>query len=209
MTNINSILYTLLCIFLFWIIIYYISSNYYLIESMSNSNIIYSAYDINISKTNHTVNLPINTNYSCKNMCGPQSQCAITREQCSSDIDCYGCMPQDDVHYLFDTKSIEGDNDAGRLVYNQNPQYSELTTDIGTKAALYNNIDVQVPKPYLGIDKWMKYANIGMQYYYKAMNYPYILKPEKFKYLPEYSVRESVTGLFEDYGPLPANVTYL
>ena len=41
----------------------------------------------------HTVNLPINTTYSCKNMCGPYGKCSITGERCLSDIDCFGCKP--------------------------------------------------------------------------------------------------------------------
>jgi len=186
-------LYTLFCIILFWFIVFYVSSNYAIIESM---DIIYSPYDINISKTNHNVDLPINTIYSCQNMCGPQSQCSITREQCTSDIDCYGCQPP---------KHIKGYNGDGRLVYNQNPQYSALTTDIGTNATFYNKQNIKVPKPYLGVDQWMNSANVGMQFFYKAMNYPYFTNPNKFINLPEYKVRESVTGLFEDYGPLSAN----
>jgi len=39
------------------------------------------------------VDLPINTKYSCKNMCGPHATCSLTGEQCTSDIDCYGCQP--------------------------------------------------------------------------------------------------------------------
>ena len=44
------------------------------------------------SDTSHTVNLPINTTISCENMCGPLNRCSITGQQCTSDIDCYGCQ---------------------------------------------------------------------------------------------------------------------
>jgi hypothetical protein len=37
------------------------------------------------TNNNYTVDLPINTTASCSNFCGPQSTCAITGEQCSSD----------------------------------------------------------------------------------------------------------------------------
>ena len=30
------------------------------------------------SNTSHSVDLPINTKYSCQNNCGPQSKCSIT-----------------------------------------------------------------------------------------------------------------------------------
>ena len=185
---------------LIWILIYYITSHFIIIETMDT---IYSPYDI--EKTNHTVNLPINTNYSCENKCGPQAQCSITREQCTSDIDCYGCQPTMQFYDELNNKKIKPYNDAGKLTYNQNPQYSELTTDIGTNAMYLRNINKKVPKPYLGIDKWMNSANIGMQYYYKSYNYPFITNPDKFYNLPEYKVNETATGLFVDYGPIPAN----
>ena len=205
MKYIYTILYTCICLLLFWIIIYYVTNNFKIIETFSYLDPVYSAYDINTPETNHNVNLPINTTFQCQNMCGPNAQCSITREQCTSDIDCYGCQPPNKQINRPLTKEIEGDNDAGRLVYNQNPQYSILTTDIGTRAALFNKPSIKVPKPYLGVDKWMKSASTGMQFYYRAQNYDYTTQPNKFINLPEYQTRESTTGLFEDYGPLAAN----
>ena len=201
MKFIYTILYTFICIFLFWLIINYVSKNYIIIESFDS---VYSAYDINTSKTSHNVNLPINTTYTCNNFCGPNAQCSITREQCTSDIDCYGCQP---ITNKKNTKEVDVDgyNDAGRLIYNQNPQYSTLTTDIGTRAAFFNKPYSKVPKPYLGVDKWMNSATAGMQFYYKAQNYDYLTQPNKFTNLPDYPVRESATGIFEDYGPIAAN----
>ena len=37
--------------------------------------------------------MPINTTTTCKNMCGPLNRCAITGENCKSDVDCFGCKP--------------------------------------------------------------------------------------------------------------------
>ena len=37
------------------------------------------------------VDLPLTTNYSCQNFCGPPSRCSITGEKCMSDKDCIGC----------------------------------------------------------------------------------------------------------------------
>lgn len=204
MKLIYTFLYTLFCIFLFWILIYYVTSQFIIIETMDT---IYSTFDIDLNtpKTNHTVNLPINTNYSCENKCGPKAQCSITREQCTSDIDCYGCQLTTQFIDKLNNKKIKPYNDAGKLIYNQNPQYSELTTDIGTHALYLRNINKNVPKPYLGIDKWMNSANIGMQYYYKSYNYPFIKNPNILNYIPDYKVKESATGLFLDYGPIAAN----
>jgi hypothetical protein len=70
----KSFLYTFVSLFLFLIIIRY---TFFVCESFG--------------KYSDTVNLPINDPYSCKNFCGPMSQCSITREQCTSDHDCYGC----------------------------------------------------------------------------------------------------------------------
>ena len=209
MKYIYKILYTSTCIFIFFSIIYYFTRNFGIVENFSYLDPVYSAYDINTPETSHTVNLPINTTFSCENMCGPTSTCSITKEQCTSDIDCYGCQPvNSNTKYPINnsnTNEIVGDNDAGRLIYNQNPQYSDLTTDIGTKASLYNKPYSKVPQPYLGVDHWMKSATAGMQYYYHAENYEYLTQPNEFVNLPEYSTRESATGLFEDYGPLAAN----
>jgi hypothetical protein len=177
-----------------------VTSHFIIIETMDT---IYSHYDI--EKTNHTVNLPINTNYSCENKCGPQAQCSITREQCTSDIDCYGCQVTTQFYDDISNKKIQPYNDAGKLTYNQNPQYSELTTDIGTNAMYLRSKNKKVPKPYFGVDKWMNSANIGMQYYYKSHNYPFITNPNIFNNIPDYKVKESATGLFIDYGPIAAN----
>ena len=205
MKYIFTLLYLIICIFLFWFILSYVSNNFTIIESFSELDPTYSAFDIDIEKTSHNVNLPINTTSQCSNMCGPNAQCSITREQCTSDIDCYGCQPPiKPIKYPF-TEDIVGENDAGKLIYNQNPQYSTLTTDTGTQAAIFNNKNPKVPKPYLGIDNWKKSASIGMQYFYKSQNYDYLTQPNKFIQLPEYKVQETATGLFEDYGPLPSN----
>lgn len=43
-------------------------------------------------KTSHTVDLPLNTSYTCQNFCGPTARCAITGHQCSIDAACPGCQ---------------------------------------------------------------------------------------------------------------------
>ena len=207
-----SILFILFCIFLFTIVIKwgnYITNNYTYIYNKEGFDINnYSLYrdgDTNTPLTSHTVDLPINTTYQCQNFCGPNSQCSITREQCTSDVDCYGCQPILLNANNVSTKDVDGENDAGKLTYNQNPQYSQLTTDIGTNATIYNKKLALVPKPYYGVDYWMKSANVGMQLFKNKENYMFKLDPSKSNNMPKYPVRESPTGLFEDYGPLPAN----
>jgi len=41
--------------------------------------------------TGHAINMPYFADYTCNNWCGPQSQCLLTRQQCTSDVDCGGC----------------------------------------------------------------------------------------------------------------------
>jgi hypothetical protein len=205
MKNINYSLffYLLLCIILFYIII--IKWGNYIIKNYLKEPF-YPTISQEISpKFSHTVDLPINTTYSCNNFCGPASQCSISRQQCTSDVDCYGCQPIIVQPPKYNTKDIRGQNDAGRLTYNQNPQYSELTTDIGTQASLYGDKYSSVPTPYLGVDKWMKSANVGIDLENDQLKYIYSAYPSSFINIPTYPTRNSITGLFKDNGPLAAN----
>lgn len=162
-------------------------------------------YDTNNPAYSHSVDLPINTRYSCKNFCGPKAQCLITREQCTSDIDCEGCQPNipPPPAYLTETDILPY-NDAGRLIYNQNPQYSALTTDIGTNAAIIDK-DAKVPKPYLGVDVWTKSFDVGTRLFDDKMAWKFSAAPEEYRYIPTYPKTETVTGLFQDIGPTAAN----
>ena len=186
----------ILCFLCFlFIIMLYINRNIF--EYFQN-------YNTTTPLTSHNVDMPINTYYSCKNVCGPNAQCYLTREQCTSDVDCYGCQPIVPPSTP-STTDIVGDNDAGRLIYNQNPRYSVLTTDIGTKAALYTKQNAPVPKPYLGVDNWVASANYGLEQQRNDYSYQYSKNPEEYKFIPHYSRIESATGLFMDTGPLPSN----
>jgi hypothetical protein len=205
-----TILYTLICILLFILIVNiwgsYIINNFFILEGFNNTFYqLYREGDKNTPLTNHNVDVPINTTYQCQNFCGPQSQCSITREQCTSDVDCKGCLPPFIKPPEYETKDVGGENDAGKLTYNQTPQYSVLTTDIGTQATLYNKASIKVPKPYYGIDNWMKSAEYGMQLFNKKAIYPLKENPYAITYIPNYPIRETTTGLYVDYGPLAAN----
>ncbi len=161
--------------------------------------------DSNTPLTSHTVNLPLNTKSSCKNFCGPKAQCSITREQCTSDVDCYGCQPKPKPIAPILFAEIRGQNDAGKLTYNQNPQYSSLTTDIGTQASLYGKKLAKVPQAYFGVNTWEKAFNVGQQKYIDKNIYEYSGEPSRFVNIPTYPIRESTTGLFKDDGPLASN----
>lgn len=154
-----------------------------------------------ITATSHTVNLPLTTKYSCKNFCGPTARCAITGQQCTADIDCPGCQPN-----IPHTKSsnnntcIPGDNDAGKLTWGVTPQYSTLTTDIGTQAAFFTSNPLKKPPmANFGINTWSSSFNQSQKLYNSRYKTP------NLQFMPSYRNQYSATGLFIDEGPLPSN----
>jgi len=200
MTLIKGLLYILLlAVMIFfgskWI--HYLFKNNYIVEcfqQMNNQN--------ESVKTSHTVDLPLTTTYSCKNFCGPTSRCAITGQQCFTDIDCPGCQPYvpplSNAEKIMD--NITGDNDAGKLTVGTTPTYSVLTTDMGTRAKTF--IDKKfskTPSPEFGINVWRSKFNTNEKLFYKRY------RPDKIEYMPSYPPRYSVTGDFIDDGPLASN----
>ena len=149
-----------------------------------------------------TVNMPINTRYSCQNICGPLARCSITGQQCQSDVDCFGCHKPLDKTIGKTNKVVRGQNDAGILTFNQPPRYSILTTDIGTRAKLYKDgINLKAPQYYEGVNKWRSSFDAGMELYDKMYN-PSI---EFQKFLPKYPKRPTLSGQFIIDGPLASN----
>jgi hypothetical protein len=184
---------------LFWLIMKWFSfliKNYYIIDNIKKEG--YS------NAMTHSVDLPINTRLSCSNFCGPKGTCAITQEQCLADIDCYGCQPIKPSSQEQKTINLEPYFGSGRLIYNQNPQYSKLTTDIGTQSYIYNK-DAKTPKMFLGIDKWTKSFNYGLDLEDDKLTYQYSAAPEPYRFVPTYPITETATGLFYDTGPTPSN----
>ena len=191
-------------IYLFLIVIFilfgvYFSKKIIISEGFSKTDSFIQ--DNGSSYTSHTVNLPINTNYSCQNMCGPLSTCSITQEQCTSDVDCYGCQPI--IGSSKNTnKDIKGQNDAGKLTTSFTPTYSTLTTDIGTQAKLVkNNINITPVQYFNGINQWRDSFDAGMEIYNEKYN-PGI---NKLPFMPNYPKRPTLSGQFIDDGPLASN----
>ena len=162
--------------------------------------------DTNTPLTSHNVDLPLNTEYSCKNWCGPNSQCLITREQCTSDVDCQGCQPLNTNNPIVSSDDVPGDNDAGKLTWNQTPQYSPLTAGYGTGTTAYIiNRNADVPLTYEGIDTWGPSYNAGVELLDDKLSWIYSKDPNKYKNLPQYPIETTTTGLFWGVGPTPAN----
>ena len=183
--------FLLVILIFYWID--YLSINKYIVESFQQLN----------NSTSHTVDLPLTTTYSCKNMCGPQARCSITGQQCTADIDCPGCQPKISgvKTQSNNNRSVPPNNDAGKLTVGVTPQYSPLTTDIGTRAtSFFNKQFSKTPSPTFGINTWRDDFDEEQKLFYKRYK-----PPNNIQFMPSYPPRYSVTGDFIEDGPLASN----
>jgi hypothetical protein len=222
--NKTNILLAALCVLLAWLIINwfrYLNNNYFIFKGTNNINqkegfkpnteASITFDNPNTPLTTHSVDLPLNTNYKCANFCGPKQTCSKTPGiQCSTDVDCwqFGCQSLLKPPTKTEVEKLEDepkpDNDAGILTYNQTPQYSFLTTDIGTNASIINQ-NAELDRPYAGIPVWENTYNKQAQMIDDELAYKYSAEPEKYKTTPFYPVSTTITGLFYDIGPTPSN----
>jgi len=160
--------------------------------------------DLGQPDTSHTVNLPINTNFSCRNFCGPPSRCAITGEQCTSDVDCTGCQPKPNPQFTAGPVEVPGYHHAGKILSIM-PDYSKLTTDIATDALPYTSGNFsQPPSYYRGLDTWKPNFKVKTELVDSSF-YPSI---QETGIIPRYPSRYTLSGEFVDDGPLAANIPY-
>jgi hypothetical protein len=150
----------------------------------------------------NNVDLPINTTYSCKNMCGPHATCSLTGEQCTSDIDCYGCQPKNQNNNNI-SKDVNPYNDSGKLT-DMTPNKSFLTSDIGSRAYYFDN-KINSPALYnnKGINTWRETFDEEQYLYNKRYN-PSIYYTQT---IPNYKARPTLTGEFMVKGPAASNAT--
>jgi len=195
--------YTLFFAFIAFILLYfvfkmidYLSAEEYVVECFTNG-MVSEKYD---GSTSHTVDLPLNTTYSCQNFCGPTARCAITGQQCSADIDCPGCQPYSPP--LPKAQGcVPGNDDAGKLTVGVTPTYSPLTNGYGTQEKIItDDMYAQPPQPNFGVDVWGESFNEGQSLF----NQRY--QPKGLQYMPNYTPQYSMTGEFIGDGPLPSNI---
>lgn len=188
--NIFLPLIALILLFIVFNMIDYLVKEKYIVECFTNQD---------SSKTSHTVNLPLNTTYSCQNFCGPTARCAITGQQCFADIDCPGCQPYSPP--LSKTKDcIPGNDDAGKLTVGVTPTYSPLTTGYGTREKIITkNMYARPPQANFGVDTWGNSFNEGQKLFNNRF------KPNQLQFMPNYPPMYSITGEFIGDGPLPSN----
>jgi hypothetical protein len=199
-TIILALISTILLIGIFNYINYLVKNRYY-VECFDSNIALYK--DTGSPSTTHTVDLPLNTTYSCKNFCAPATaRCAITGQQCMADIDCCGCNPGGPDINQNSTANVPGENDAGKLTWGVTPTYSTLTTDIGTQAKLFTSNKEKLDAPLqanFGVNTWSTAFNNGQQLFDKRY------RPAGLKNMPNYDKRYSATGKFKDDGPLASN----
>ena len=235
-----TIIYTVACLILFWLTIKWGTSviqNYCLKRNLKEGLTDFEKYsykvvpypkdalinynDINSPLYSHTVNLPLTDRVSCKNFCGPKAQCAITREQCTADIDCYGCNPGPKPLSSCATKEVAPYDNGGKLTQNEGLQYSPLTTGYDNHGMDFEEVypgskEAQIIKPYLGVDTWTRTFNEGLKIYNnKQEQYDYFKQELVNKAYgkipsdePKYPTTISATGTFYETTP-PASNAYL
>lgn len=193
-------------IFLVFVSIFLLYYIFILINHLYNEKYITECFTQNLirEKNNnnltHTVDIPLTNIYSCNNFCGPTSKCAITGEQCFSDIDCSGCRPP----YLNNSKKpkecINGNDDSGKLTVGVTPTYSALTSGFGTKErVITKDLYSRVPQANFGFNIWIDKFNEEETLFNKRY------KPKNLKYMPNYKKTPTLSGLFVTDGPLPSN----
>ena len=223
-----TIIYIFLCLFLFRFIIKYGSSvcssfkegltefekySQQIIPYPEDARINYN--DMNSPQYSHTVNLPINDPASCKNFCGPNAKCLLTKEQCTSNIDCQGCNPGPTTQTVCQTKEVDPYDGAGKGL-----QHSPLTTGYNNHnidfAQIYpDSKDAQIKRPYEGIDQWTDSFNKGLELYNKkrgiADKYSQITDTSTDidtnipSFETKYPTTISATGLFYETTPPASN----
>lgn len=234
-----TIIYTILCLFLFWLIIKYSSSvcnRLKIIENLTDfekysrmvipypKDAVINYNDLNSPLYSHNVNLPINDPISCKNFCGPNAKCLLTGEQCTSDIDCFGCNPGPTTKSACLTKEVMPYDDAGKLGQNLALQYSPLTTGYNKHNRNFAQIypgskEAQLTVPYQGLDKWTNSFNKGLELYNRkteiadeysegiSNEIPLASNSKLPYYLSKFPMSVSVTGQFYETTPPASNAT--
>ena len=218
-----TIIYIFLCLFLFRFIIKYgssVCSRLKIVEGLTDfekysqqiipypedARINYN--DMNSPQYSHSVNLPINDPVSCKNFCGPNAKCLLTKEQCTSDIDCQGCNPGPTKQSVCQTKDVDPYDGAGKGL-----QHSSLTTGYNNHninfAQIYpDSKDAQIKRPYEGLDLWTDSFNKGLELYNKKRGIADKYNTDTTTdttFETKYPTTISATGLFYETTPPASN----
>jgi hypothetical protein len=105
--------------------------------------------------------------------------------------------------YMREGFNVVGAEDAGKMTSGTTPNYSSLTSGYGTKERIITN-DIHAPPAK---------ANLGDQFFRKIFDHRMQLfnKRYRIEYLPDmpkYERRKTLTGIFIEDGPYPANYEF-
>ena len=147
---------------------------------------------------NQNVNMPINTNYSCSNICGTQNRCRVTGEQCTSDVDCFGCQPK--KFYKNGVIHSDADKKHGytwvlggtNIFYPENKRHHNHVSD---PKPFMEGFSPAPPEYNKGVNTWRSAFDMGMNLYKERyepkglpleLNYPkeYTLSGEFLQSVP-------------------------
>ena len=95
-------------------------------------------------------------------------------------------------------------SENGKLTESFTPNYSVLTTDIGTNASSLQTNNNNPVQYYKGKNLWKNTYDVGMELYDKRYN-NYSSSNETLSFLPKYPITTTLSGEFVDNGPTPAN----
>ena len=168
------------------------------VDYLTNNNYIIEGFDNSI---NHTVNMPLNNTDSCQNLCGPNSRCSVTGQQCLSDIDCPGCQSIDSSQNTVTIQSdVPGNNDSGKLSFGVSNTYSPLTNGYGThQKIITKNMYSKPDAANFGENTWSNAYEADKKMFDKRY------KPSNVQDMPDYPERYSLSGQFVEDGPFPSN----
>ncbi len=152
------------------------------------------------SNITHTIDLPLTTKTTCNNFCGPNAKCAMSGQQCFSDIDCPGCQPESNTISTKTTDCVPANNAAGKLTIGVTPSYSSLTNGYGTQERIVTeDLYSKAPQPDFGVDTWSDSSKEAQQLFDRRY------KPNILQFMPKYPEMYSLTGMYKGDGPMPSN----
>ena len=93
-----------------------------------------------------------------------------------------------------------GNDEAGKLTVGVTPRYSTLTSGFGTKKTVINK-NAKPASPNFGFNTWKD------SYLYDENLFKDTYGVPKLQYLPDYSPRQTMTGIYVTDGPYPSNAT--
>ena len=140
---------------------------------------------------NQNVNMPINTNYSCSNICGTQNRCRITGEQCTSDVDCFGCQPKKFYKNGVIHPSSDEKNGYTWILGGTNIFYPD------NKRHHIEGFSPAPPEYNKGVNTWRSIFDMGMNLYKKRY------EPKELPLELNYPKQYTLSGEFLQSVPVP------